>query len=368
MHTMPAYRPLGWLRFVMACAVLLGHSAWLADGNMLAAAALNSKMAASAVLAFFVLSGFVLSEAAVRFYRDRPVAFAINRTLKIVPGFLAAYALSLLVHALITGQGLLLRGIAFEGYNTVPAQIWGPGNLLYNALAIIPMFYVDTAKMLLGDGLYLFVRYIWAINVEVAFYSCMLAAIVWRQYLPTAGAATAWLAGLGSLLYVAALSFGTLGFYLTYAPYFALGVLLWRAQSRAAAAEFTAVALTIAAIAFHAPRQAGLVGTLVLASFVILIAVSGGVATSARWQRIDQYLGNLAYPVYLNQFAVLVAFSAYGMHGTRAWTLACLTTLIVSVIIHGLIERPLALVRTRVRLAQGTFAQHWPQGANEAIR
>ncbi|MFN4764798.1 acyltransferase family protein, partial [Gillisia sp. Q332] len=124
------YRPFGAFRFILALAVVFGHGGWLAGGTLgdLIAA---SRMGSAADLCFFVLSGFILAEAASTFYAGRWQALAINRILKIVPGFLGALILSLIVHFSVTRLGLLDRAVAFEGINPVSAEIWTTANVGY---------------------------------------------------------------------------------------------------------------------------------------------------------------------------------------------------------------------------------------------
>src|SRR5688572_10629524 len=169
----PPYRAFGLYRLALAASVVCGHAAWLTAGDRNPVA--NLLGARNAVLMFFVLSGFVLTEAAATYYRGRPEAFAMNRALKILPGFVAALFISFLLHGVIASDGRLLQGLAFEHYVEPPPQIWGAGNLLVNLLSVLPFTDIDVGKRVFGDGLYLFVRYIWAVNVEVLFYACVLA-------------------------------------------------------------------------------------------------------------------------------------------------------------------------------------------------
>ena len=51
-----------------------------------------------AVLVFFALSGFVITEAVDTVYRTRPGPFLANRLLRILPHFLLAVILAMLAH------------------------------------------------------------------------------------------------------------------------------------------------------------------------------------------------------------------------------------------------------------------------------
>ena len=60
-----------------------------------------------AVLAFFALSGFVIAEAADVAYRGRPVAFLGNRLLRIVPHFVLAMMISIILQGYFFAAGML---------------------------------------------------------------------------------------------------------------------------------------------------------------------------------------------------------------------------------------------------------------------
>ena len=84
------YRYFGSFRLLLATLVMAQHfGADLAPAPL--AAALAPYMTGSvAVLVFFALSGFVITEAVDSVYRGRPVPFLTNRLLRIVPHFLLA--------------------------------------------------------------------------------------------------------------------------------------------------------------------------------------------------------------------------------------------------------------------------------------
>ena len=92
------YRYFGSFRLLLATLVMAQHfGADLAPAAL--AAALAPYMTGSvAVLVFFALSGFVITEAIDSVYRGRPVPFLTNRLLRIVPHFLLAVALAMLAH------------------------------------------------------------------------------------------------------------------------------------------------------------------------------------------------------------------------------------------------------------------------------
>ena len=59
------------------------------------------------MLAFFCLSGFVITEAADTVYRDKPGSFLVNRMLRLLPHFAVAMTLSILLHGYFVSVGTL---------------------------------------------------------------------------------------------------------------------------------------------------------------------------------------------------------------------------------------------------------------------
>ncbi len=93
-----AYRPFGTYRFLLATLVLASHSSdLLPKPNLLGTLALGNV----GVMLFFVLSGFVVSEALDAFYEGKILKFAANRAMKIVPAYWVILAISFAVWAML---------------------------------------------------------------------------------------------------------------------------------------------------------------------------------------------------------------------------------------------------------------------------
>jgi peptidoglycan/LPS O-acetylase OafA/YrhL len=101
-----AYRPLGAFRLLLAVMVMVRHfqrllsppePAWLQHAGL----------GMVAVAIFFVVSGFVVVEACMVFYAARPAAFFANRLLRLVPPYLAALSLAVIVQSTLWQAGLL---------------------------------------------------------------------------------------------------------------------------------------------------------------------------------------------------------------------------------------------------------------------
>ena len=97
--------------------------------------------------------------------------------LKIMPPFLGALLLSIFVHIIAYQQDVFLQGIAFERYTALPNIVFGFSNLVYNSLTALPFIAYDFARQLVGTDFYIFVRYISAVQVEMAFYTILFLII-----------------------------------------------------------------------------------------------------------------------------------------------------------------------------------------------
>jgi peptidoglycan/LPS O-acetylase OafA/YrhL len=347
--------------------VVLNHGAWLASDSIVARLFSTTHAGSAAVLGFFALSGFILSEAASTFYRGRPLAFAANRFLKIVPAFLAALVLSIAVHAHLDRQGTLAEGLKFEGYGSVP-PLWKSSNLLYNPLSIVPSLMPERVVDRIGE-VYLFVRYIWAVNVEMLFYIFVAVFIVARKIRPFR--VTALMVGVATLAYAAYFletQWAGRTPYAFYSPLFFLGVCMlnWRAGRHWAFATLVAGVLSlltaasligglpISAILKHpgslTPGILG--GTAIFGSFIAVLAVLAYGPWMPLQKKMDRRLGDLSYALYLNQYAVLVVFSAFvppSAHGLAMWLLVLGASVLTAAVLQYLIEQPIAALRARVR-------------------
>jgi peptidoglycan/LPS O-acetylase OafA/YrhL len=303
------YRLLGLPRFVLALLVAGWHGLGIA--GWAERAVLATDFAAIAVFVFFLLSGYIITEAVLAFYRGRPVAFFANRLVRIWPAYLVALAL----------MALLLAVLGLDR----PGQLT-PANLAANTVALFPT--VIATDPLLGlakrDEL---LPIVWALRVEFVFYALVALALLagrlgaGRRWLLPA----LWLALAGNIAFYhlyGGLPRATL--YFGMAPYFVLGVAL--ALRRAAVLPARALApllaggvilailhvLNFSSFDGDAPawqRPVDLAGAQSLALFLLLAGWSVWrmfrQAAPARATR-DRLLGNLTYELYLVHVPVIV--------------------------------------------------------------
>jgi len=349
------YRRFGVLRFVLAMMVVVSHGLPASgfDG-FLARLGVGSV----AVMGFFVLSGFIITEAIDVYYRDRPLAFIANRMLRILPPYWLALALSLLVHALLQWGGIL----SIQGEQ--PADIFSPRNLIANALAVIPLQgaigVFDPARF------YGFVRYYWAVLVEVEFYLVAFAIMIAGRLL------TKRRADIAAACFSALLAGHVVSDYvvpirpeLTYVPYFALGVSLyaWRSGYRLALLGVIASAIaTFVAFARYINQMKPLsalaalddwtiTGTNLLLMALACLAIYwlSDTATTGAARRVDRWFGDLSYPIYLNHYTVLTLVFSLALAPWPSFALIAAGSVLVAWLAVAAIEHPLRRLRDAVR-------------------
>jgi peptidoglycan/LPS O-acetylase OafA/YrhL len=302
------YRYFGSFRLLLATLVMAQHfGADLAPAPL--AAVLAPYMTGSvAVLVFFALSGFVITEAVDSVYRSRPAPFLTNRLLRIVPHFLLAVVLSMLAHEFFRLAG----GVRlWRSQPSFPDNAFGLSNVLLNFFAIAPM-----GRRVLD---YDFLTITWAVRVEMVFYLTMFCCIAIGRRLP-------WPRGLaviasGLLVLMLLLSWPIIqGKHgpdmLAFTPYFAFGGGLYFATAGSRAGWLTVLAsipMMLWQFIESQMRSVPIQGIplSITGNLIILIALLGAMsalafASIAKSRAIDRTFGDLTYPLYLYHEDVLV--------------------------------------------------------------
>jgi len=164
------YRRFGAFRLALAFLVVLQHfAANAAPPGVVYDNIVPYELGSLAVLVFFCLSGFVITEAVTRVYADKPVAYLANRFLRIVPHFLVAIAIAALIYAAFYHFGSLR--ISNRHHPELPtAQAFDLANIVGNAFA-----FLSGVNRLLAFS---FVDIIWAVRIEMVFYFAVFAILL----------------------------------------------------------------------------------------------------------------------------------------------------------------------------------------------
>ncbi len=371
------YRFFGTFRFVLALQVAVQHMLHTVFPQAWQDTLIGYEIGGVAVLLFFVLSGFIICEAADATYPNRPMAFAVNRCLRIVPAYWLALLVTWIVSvwALSTGAELSVRAhlghalddVGFTGAVANALAVFPGGKTLLSAAATAPLLDI-----------------VWALRIEMMFYAIVAAAIGiaaltgWRFTWPLAVIAAASL--IADLTGIATLQAGTFQF----ASYFVLGGALyfaarpgtWRDRQIAIGFALAAAALTVEHILAQdsVPTSTGheryeLAQLLMFAAGMALIfwllRWSGG---SHRAASMDRFLGDLTYPLYLMHTAALIVLSALLPDRTLAAVLIGLALSVAAAAATTATFEPwIGRLRTRVRGQSSTAKTAGPGSATRVI-
>lgn len=351
------YRPFGIFRTFLAFLVLLQHIGHVGPADMTLG---NYATGSIAVLVFFTLSGFVITEAADRFYRGRPWAFLANRAIRILPQYLAA----------IIASSAIISLVCLSAHDPLPSKLipytcsalLSPLNIVQNILMIFPG---------VGKNAPPLIPYVWALRVEVLFYLllsiCLIVKIHEKKlYGPLLTLVPLAIFAL-SLIQLAPYSF-------QYTPYFLLGVLSYLTVSkRAVGAPWllpTVFAICLWTCITHSmpdfiptyrvTSQEGALGIVLYCflngAFLLLINCK----ISLRWRKIDSAIGELSFPLYLQQYAALVFVAAVLPRSYVAVIAAGILACVFATLAALAVERPIRSLRDRVRGSRIHLAAHRP--------
>ncbi|MBN8925146.1 MAG: hypothetical protein BGO51_05815 [Rhodospirillales bacterium 69-11] len=342
------YRPFGAFRLLLAAMVMLQHfCADLAPEPLMRLVGPYG-IGDMAVLIFFALSGFVITEAVDCAYRRRAGAFMTNRVLRIVPHFLVAVAVSILAHGLFVA----LDGVRlWRSQPGIPEGAFAAFNVAMNLVGIVPL--VDRWIH------YNFLDITWAVRVEMAFYLAVALAIATGTRLPKARG----FARVGSILmilliplFARALEGHGPGMF-AYLPYFAFGAGLYFA-TRGARLGWVTASVSLLGMGLQLVSRPPGVGAVPpslpgqLAIFAVLLAAMSVLAFMEirRGRRIDRFLGTITYPLYLYHEAVFIVAATLTVgYSYVTFTAAIVASLAVAVVAALTLDPFVDRYRDRIR-------------------
>lgn len=317
-----------------------------------------------AVMGFFVLSGYVIAEANDIFYKNKTFNFAINRFLRIVPPFFMALLFSVLLHYMIFSydSGLILSALQrlgdYNDLNIAMSNMFTFENISANGLAIIIWVGLNKIFGLTTD--YTFVRYAWAVIVEFEFY--FIAAIFY--YIHYKYNRKIFEYGLIFLImalfaYSLVYDFEKLRPF-SFAPYFLLGIFLYYGISKKNKLAYYGGGISLLLSSYHLyvyVSKGNISSYYILACLLIYLLFVYAIYSlsqkqfSTKTKKIDKFLGDLSYPIYLNQYAIQILFLSVFIEdrGLLIFLTAVITIVIVSFTLSRVVEPLVKNVRDSVR-------------------
>jgi len=302
---------LGFLRFVLAYLVIMSHlvgSAYLAHFGFYA------------VVAFFIIAGYVITASLNDVYRFDAVRFCANRALRLLPPYYLVSAITLAVVAALPGEaGQYLK--FWHGEMRL-------NDVLLN-LSVLPMQASTPAFRMVPP--------FWSVAIEIEMYLLLFLVVARRS-------GWAWIALTAGLCYHLVCTYADLGWaahYFTAASAvlpFAAGALVYFVQRReslppviaSAAFVLWCVNMLAGGWIFSESYIFGCGYYLSIACFTVVVFGLTRQKFSPTISRLDRTLGEWAYFVFLVQWLAAFAVAAMLPPGqSRGWLLLVATTPVV---------------------------------------
>ncbi len=316
------------------------------------------------VFCFFIISGYLITRILCETYAFSAsglARFALNRFLRLYPAYAVVFMLSLGLLFFASAEALNYSGGMLQ-MNDANWQAW-----LYNIIIFgVAHLHVDGGDSVLAARL---VNNIWSVSIELWFYLLMALGLSRTPKL-----SLLWfIAGIGYMVY---------GFYHHYSFYdfylpvpagilpFSIGACIYHLLKRwhlpSAMHHPWMIASTIVWIGvygagahgFYDPERAGLYLSLIPSAALVIGCLHYLPARAAPWsQRIDKLLGNLSYPLFLVHWTVAVfilwVYPLAQPQLDAGWllVLSLLPTHVLAWAIYRYVEKPIEVLRARVRNA-----------------
>jgi peptidoglycan/LPS O-acetylase OafA/YrhL len=322
----------GFFRLFLAFLVFFGHSASDYFG-------MNAPLGTIGVFGFFVVSGFVIFSAAEASYRERPIAFLINRGLKIYPIFWVIYTTTV-VALYMAGPDTAIRRV---NINNLDVSNYLSGM----SIGLVYFQKVSSAWNPLGPA--------WSLGIELQFYGAVFFLLCATKM--RAQQTALFLAGLGAivacLVVVGAGLQQTIFGSIQYAPLFVLGAALFyciRKPPSLSLLALTTLAVVTSVYQTWVYTGDSLSQALSVFGLICLFGVVIYVSVPRRFHHLDSRCGDITYAVYLVHLPIMGLFDFYSIPANPlTWGVLFGAVLIISLSLHVLIEQPIASLRTRMR-------------------
>lgn len=341
-------------RFVLALMVVVSHFAIFLPENLMLEFRYVG-LGNMAVMTFFILSGFVMAESNNIFYKDRTDKFLINRFLRIIPPYFIALLISIGVHYFLfmSSEQILLNTISqYLDYTNSSINIFSIENIGYNFLNLI----IWHGLGILGFTYdYTFVRYIWAVIIEVKFY--IVIAVMY--YLSDNKRLT----NIPYLFLI--LFFGLFLFFMFsqiqflysfgFTPYFVFGMTMYYLVIKASRQVIFLSIFSLVFLVWHfyiyisASDGYHLLSISILLLLLIMIFLFLIKNTIPISKKVDKFFGDLSYSLYLNHFIIQVVFLYFDLKGWKIFVIGIGIAFVLSYLLNIFVEPITNQIRNKVR-------------------
>jgi peptidoglycan/LPS O-acetylase OafA/YrhL len=329
---------MGSWRFFLAYCVLYTHAFGRVSGF---------SIGVTAVISFFVMSGYVMALLLNRYYQGPKAiaAFYVDRAARLFPQYLFYVILTLVLspvfglpHAYLSNRGL--------------------SDIILNVLMLPVGYYM------FGVVHQIYVPPAWTLGLEATFY--LVFPFFWLlpkrwKYIPIGG----------SILVFTAAFFGFIntdwyGYRLLLGTFFIFAAGAALADPKAISRNFPKVVMTLSGVAalvtFYSPRLFAFRYNMEVTTGAVIGVGAVTLLRNFRFSAVDEFLGNLSYGVFLNHFLLIFIADRFRINYCLFVPVGSVA---LSVISYKLVERPALNWRRRLRHVQENPAAEL---AIEAVR
>ena len=344
---------MGYLRILLALSVLFGH---IPNGFQLVGGQV-------AVEAFFMISGFYIARILNHTYANNIHSFYINRLLRLFPAY---WFVGIVIFGfLIIDSNFLSR---FDSFGTLPAD----AKIFVVATNIFLVFQDWTMFLGIINGSlqfvenfrnsdpqlfnFLLIPQAWSLGVELTFYAMApwLCNFNTRLLLQ--------LIGLALILRLLFVLFGiyydpwTYRFFPTELVFFLTGVVAyrWHEKKKVGLAALSGDKWVYFVILITLIYSIFPFGRVMMWIYYILLFVSlPALFTYSSRNKIDRYIGELSYPIYLVHMLLIELVGQYLNVNNVFFTdlLVAVLSIVAALVIHIVIEKPVERFRNSIRPA-----------------
>jgi peptidoglycan/LPS O-acetylase OafA/YrhL len=355
---------VGTLRLLLAFAVVIAHSRPLYGFGGIGGS--------GAVMAFYVISGFYMHLVLSTSYAGRPIAFYSNRLLRLIPAYWAVLALMFFVPAIFGHTGLfgyVAWSAMSQATDGSPASWFAAiPNLFIIGSDILRQFLFDTTTGELfpwhlgfvetnetrGAYNFLLVRQMWSVGNELLFY--LAAPWIARLRNPIF---------IGVLAVAALMFFQAFGFNLAWTHllpnynfiFFVLGMAAYRGMGLITKLPglmiWTLAIIPFAYFLFFPPLSTLTAQNLMLIWLPYSFTIPTLFTLSRDW-RLDRWLGELSYPIYVCHHMFTTVTNAW--FGESSAIVAFVLSAALAVVIVFFVERPVMNIRNLVKSRARTYS------------
>jgi peptidoglycan/LPS O-acetylase OafA/YrhL len=323
---------VGTYRLLLSICVLLSHTGIVLFGH---------NQGVSAVISFFLLSGFVMTALIRRNYdsKEKIKKFYFDRALRLFPQFIFYLVATLLFVAITSHQSPFLEEMSWF-------------KVAMNVLMLPLSLYM------LGLEKSLLIPQAWSLGLELTFYILIPLILLYRleRYAFVLSLCVFKLSYFGVIntdFFGYRLLPGTLFIFL-------LGSFLYERKSTERiffliatyVISFVAFLWVLYDSTFMRPYNFE-----VLLGILIGLPIVAGL-TQLPSRKVDEVLGNISYGVFLNHFLLMWVFQAFGIgfETTGAVVALIATSIALGWLTYNLVEKPVLVVRRHLRLGQADRA------------